>query len=162
MKEFAPSPPRRFDRIWGVLATGLGTGYFPRGPGTAGSLLGPPLIWALGADNRDPLYTVVCGVVAFLIGIPICNAGIRLLQKKDPPQIVYDEIVAFFWVYLFTPINPGTAVVGFLLFRVFDIFKPWPIRRLEWLPRGLGVMADDALAALMAGGVLALIWRSLG
>jgi phosphatidylglycerophosphatase A len=154
--------PRRFDSVWTVLATGLGTGFFPRGPGTVGSLLGPPLIWALGTDGRTPLLTAVCGVIAFLLGIPVCNAGIRRLGVKDPPQIVFDEIVAFFWVFLLTPINPGTAVIGFLLFRIFDIFKPWPIRKLEWLPGGWGVMADDALAGVMAGLLLGLGWWGMG
>ncbi len=161
MTESPTQPPaaRPFDRFWGVFATGFGLGYVPRGPGTAGSLLGPPLIWALGTDGRYPLWTALAGVIAFMIGIPICDAGIRLLQRKDPPHVVFDEIVAFFWVFLLTPINPGTAVIGFLLFRIFDIIKPWPIRRIEWLPGGLGVMADDVVAGLFAGGVLAVIWH---
>ncbi|WP_437225739.1 phosphatidylglycerophosphatase A family protein [Planctomicrobium sp. SH661] len=156
------APASLGDRALNILATGFGTGYFPRGPGTVGSLLGPPLIWLLGTDGTRPLITVLCGIVFFLIGIPICNAGIRVLHAKDPQQVVFDEIVAFFWVFLLVPINIGTAVSGFLLFRVFDILKPWPIRRLEWLPRGLGIMADDAVAGMIAGGLLAIGWRLFG
>jgi phosphatidylglycerophosphatase A len=154
-----PLPATSLDRLLNVLASGLGLGYFPWGPGTAGSLLGPPLAWALSADGTHPWLAVGLGIAAFLLGIPICNAGIRVFRAKDPSRVVFDEIAAFFWVYLFVPITPMTAVTGFLLSRFFDILKPWPIRRLEWLPRGLGVMADDTLAGLMAGGILGILWR---
>jgi phosphatidylglycerophosphatase A len=152
-------PPTARDRILNVLASGFGLGYFPKGPGTAGSLLGPPLAWALSADGQHPLRAISLGVATFLIGIPICTAGMRVFRAKDPGQVVFDEIAAFFWVYLFVPFNAITGIGGFLLFRFFDILKPWPIRRLEWLPRGLGIMADDALAGLMAAAVLGIFWR---
>jgi len=152
----------RLDRLLNILATGLGTGYFPKAPGTAGSLLGPLFIWSLGADGTRPWLALIGGVIAFVLGIPICNAGIRVLHAKDPGQVVFDEIAAFFWVFLFVPINLTTAIAGFLLFRLFDILKPWPIRHLESLPHGLGIMADDAIAGLLAGGLLALVWYVLG
>ena len=159
MTESAPvQPSRKRDRLLTILATGLGTGFAPWAPGTVGSLLGPPLIWVVGADQQRPVWTIALGVIAFLIGLPICTAATRVLHAKDPKQVVYDEIVAFFWVFLLVPINPTTAVAGFLLFRVFDIIKPWPIRKLEWLPKGLGIMADDALAAIMAGVLLGIGW----
>ncbi len=150
---------RATDRFLGIFALGFGTGLVPRGPGTAGSLLGPPLVWCLGADGRAPWLAVIAGVLLFLVGIPICNAGTRLLGKKDPGQVVFDEIVAFFWVFLLTPVNWVTGIAGFVLFRIFDIAKPWPIRRFEQLPGGLGVMADDAIAGMMAGAILAIGWR---
>jgi Phosphatidylglycerophosphatase A and related proteins len=156
----APVPlPRKGDRILNVLATGLGTGYCPKGPGTAGSLLGPPLIWLLGLDSEHPWRAVLCGVIVFLIGIPICNAGIRVLRVKDPPQVVFDEIAAFFWIYLLVPINWVTAICGFVLFRIFDISKPWPVRHAERLPGGLGIMADDAVAGIISGVLLTLGWK---
>jgi len=146
------------DRLLNILATGLGTGYAPKAPGTFGSLLGPPLIWGVqAAGGTSPVWTLLLGTGFFLAGIPICNAGIRVLQLKDPPQVVFDEIAAFFWVFLLVPLNGLTAIGGFLLFRAFDILKPWPIRQVERLPRGLGIMADDAVAGLIAGGLLALI-----
>ncbi|HWL07055.1 MAG TPA: phosphatidylglycerophosphatase A [Planctomicrobium sp.] len=151
--------PKPLDRFWGIFATGLGTGYVPKGPGTAGSLLGPLLIWGLGTDGTTPVTTAVAGIIAFLIGVPVCNAGIRLFQRKDPPQVVFDEVAAFFWVFLLTPIHWTTAIGGFLLFRLFDIAKPWPIRRFERLPRGWGIMADDAIAGILAGVLLAIGWR---
>lgn len=154
--------PSLWDRTLNVLATGLGAGYFPRAPGTVGSLLGPPLIWVLGTDGHRPLIAMLCGIIFFLIGIPICNASIRVLHAHDPQQVVFDEIAAFFWVFLLVPINFVTALGGYLLFRLFDILKPWPIRRFERLPGGVGVMADDAVAGLIAGGILALAWRIFG
>jgi phosphatidylglycerophosphatase A len=152
-------PVRPFDRWLTLLASGLGVGYAPRAPGTFGSLLGPLLVWSLGSDGTRPVLALIAGTAAFLVGIPICNAGIRTLRAKDPQAVVFDEIAAFFWVFLFTPLTIGTAIAGFLLFRVFDILKPWPIRRVEKWPGGLGVMADDALAGLIAGGILGLAWR---
>lgn len=151
-------PPRPGDRFLNVFATGLGTGYCPKGPGTAGSLLGPPLIWLLGMDSAHPWRALICGIIVFLIGIPICNAGIRVLRVQDPPQVVFDEIAAFFWIYLLVPINLVTAIAGFVLFRIFDISKPWLVRRAERLPGGLGIMADDAVAGLFSGIVLAISW----
>jgi len=161
MSESLPTTSRPGDPIWKLLATGLGTGLVPRGPGTAGSLLGPLLIWGLGTDGSTPVLTGLAGVAAFLVGIPVCQAGIRLFQRKDPSQVVFDEIVAFFWVFLLTPLTPVTAVVGFLLFRLFDIAKPWPVSRFEKLPGGLGIMADDAVAGLIAGVILAVGWHWL-
>lgn len=156
-----PAANRR-DRALNILATGLGLGYFPRAPGTVGSLLGPPLIWGLGLGGAHPMLTALWGGVFFLAGVPICNAGSRVLNAKDPGQVVFDEIAAFFWVFLFAPLTLPTAALGFFLFRAFDIVKPWPIRRIERLPRGWGIMADDALAGLMAGGILAVVWRAIG
>ena len=82
-----------------------------------------------------------------------------MLNLKDPQPVVFDEIAAFFWVFLFVPLTWTTSLIGFVLFRVFDILKPWPIPRLERLPRGWGVMADDAAAGLLAGAVLGIAWR---
>jgi phosphatidylglycerophosphatase A len=154
-------PPRRsaLDAWLLVPATGLGTGLSPWAPGTVGSLLGPPLCWSVGADGTRPGWTVLCGILLFIVGMPICNAGIRHWNRSDPGAVVFDEIAAFPWVFLFVPLNWMTAIGGFVLFRFFDILKPWPIRRVEQLPGGWGVMADDTLAGWMAGAVLAAVWH---
>lgn len=152
-----PSAPSHSIRPLLWLATGLGLGYLPKAPGTWGSLLGPLLVWSLGVAG-DPGRMAIAGVVCFLIGVPICNVGINHLRSKDPQQVVFDEIAAFFWVFLCVPVNIATALAGFVLFRVFDILKPWPIRRVERFPRGWGVMADDAVAGLIAG---ALLWGAV-
>jgi len=163
--KFPKAPPsftsRRFDRSLNVLATGLGIGYVPKAPGTFGSLLGPVCVWLLNADGTSPGWGLLLGVLFFLMGIPICNAGIRSLNSQDPPQVVFDEIAAFFWVFLLVPLTLLSAVGGFLLFRLFDIWKPWPVRQFEKLPRGLGIMADDAAAGIMAGILLTAAWWGL-
>jgi len=97
------------------------------------------------------------GVGLFFLGVPICNIGARILGRKDPGAVVFDEIVAFFVVFACISVTPKTALLGFVLFRLFDISKPWPIRRLEYFPDGWGVMADDLMAGLYAFASLWLI-----
>lgn len=94
------------------------------------------------------------GVVAFLIGTALSARAIRVSGSKDPQFVVCDEFLAFAWVYLLVPVNGPTAIAGFALFRLFDITKPGPVGWAEKLPGGWGVMADDAIAGLLAGGCL--------
>lgn len=136
------------------LSIGLGVGGVKRAPGTLGSLWGLPLVWGLQQVSLHPLWLTSSAGVLFLLGIPICAAGMKAYQRKDPGHVVYDEIAAFPIVFLLTPITWTTAIAGFTLFRIFDISKPWPIRRVETLPGAWGVMADDTLAALYAGLIL--------
>ena len=138
-----------------MLATGIGTGFCPRAPGTAGSLLGPPLIWGV-MQLQLPVAVVLAIAGLFIVaGIPVCTAGTRIIGRKDPGEVVYDEIAAFWVVFLphilaeETPCLV-TLVAGFVLFRIFDIAKPWPISRLEQLPDGTGIMADDLAAGAYA------------
>jgi phosphatidylglycerophosphatase A len=98
------------------------------------------------------------GVLLFLVGVPICNIGARVIGRKDPGSVVFDEIVAFFVVFACLPVNFVSAILGFVLFRIFDITKPWPIRRLERLPEGWGVMADDIMAGVYACASLLVVW----
>lgn len=128
----------------------------PIAPGTFGSILGPVLVWGVQsllpqADLQSYLIQAAIGVVFFFLGVPICNIGARVLGRKDPGSVVFDEIVAFFVVFACLPVTPKSAVLGFLFFRLFDISKPWPIRRLEQFPEGWGVMADDLMAGVYAG-----------
>ena len=148
------------DRLILLLATGFGLGYLPFAPGAFGSLAGLPL--ALGLHFLPLWGQLVAAVVCFLVGIPICTAGARLLGSKDPGAVVFDEIAAFAVLFLGTGLNLVTLAVGFVLFRVLDVTKPWPARRLELLPGGLGIMADDFAAALYATGLLQLIHKSFG
>ena len=151
-------PARSFaDRALLLTATGLGLGFFPIAPGTIGSLAGLPLAWGL---QHLPLWgQVAAAVLGFLVGIPICAAGARLLGSGDPGAVVFDEIAACSIVFLLVPFTWRTAVAGFVLFRLFDIWKPWPARRLERLPGGLGIMADDVAAAVFSAASLWLIDR---
>lgn len=140
---------------------GLGLGLIPVAPGTFGSLLGPPLVWCVQQFVSSVWVQFTIGILLILIGVPICNIGARRLGKKDPGAVVYDEIAAFFVVFAVVEVSWKSAGLGFLLFRLFDITKPWPIRRLEKLPEGWGVMADDLLAGLYASICLFAVVRWL-
>ncbi|MFT5324051.1 MAG: phosphatidylglycerophosphatase A [Planctomycetaceae bacterium] len=147
------------DRLSVTLGTGFGIGFAPFAPGTFGSLLGPPLVW--GVLQAGLPLPAVLGIAAVFIavGIPICTAASAALGKHDPGQVVYDEIAAFWIVFLphilfGKPIGWLAVIGGFAFFRVFDIAKPWPICRLEKLPDGLGIMADDLAAGVFAAACL--------
>jgi phosphatidylglycerophosphatase A len=134
-------------------------------PGTFGSLLGLLLAWALVGLSGWPIGVLLAleGVI-LLAGLPICGRAARLIGRPDPGSVVYDEIAAMPLVFLPVPLAFSTsralaaAVLGFAWFRLFDILKPWPVRRLERLPGGLGIMIDDAAAACYAAAAL---WLSL-
>ncbi|MFM8224164.1 MAG: phosphatidylglycerophosphatase A [Planctomycetaceae bacterium] len=146
-----------FDRLFVWLATGFGAGWLPKAPGTWGSALAVPLFYLLALAH--PLAPLSVTLLGLLGGIPLCTGTARLLGKaRDPGAIVWDEIVGQWVVLLAVPPSPGNWLLGFLLFRLFDTTKPWPLRRLEQLPGGLGIMADDLAAAAAAAAVL---WASL-
>jgi len=147
-----------WDRTALGLGTGLGIGYIPVMPGTFGTLLGIPLAWAIGSTKWPTSIQISVEVGILLIGIPICGRAARLFGRTDPGSVVYDELAAFPLVFLSVPMTFTTAILGFIWFRIFDIVKPWPVRMLERLPGGLGIMADDVAAALFAA--LAL-WLTL-
>lgn len=137
--------------VW-LLATGLGLGKIPKAPGTFGSVLGLPV--ASGVQQLPPAWQYVAAAIVFLVGIPICHRGAQLLHAKDPGGVVFDEIAAFPVIFLFAPLTPLTAVVGFVLFRFFDVTKLPPAGWAERFPGGLGIMADDLVAGIYSGAVL--------
>ena len=131
------------------MATGLGLGYFPVAPGTVGSLAALPLVWALFRVGGSPL--VLAGLVLVTAaGLAWAGVAARGFGKPDPGAIVVDEIAGQMLSLLFLVPTAGALGVGFLLFRLFDIWKPWPCRRLESLPGGSGIMADDLMAGIYA------------
>jgi len=142
------------DRLILLLATGLGTGLSPRAPGTVGSLWGPPLVWGMQQCGLAGWWWGLAAVLIALVGVPICGRAATLVGRKDPGQVVYDEIAAFPLVFAVAPVNWTTSVLGFGLFRLFDILKPWPIRRFERLPGGWGIMLDDLIAGVYAAAAL--------
>ncbi|BCO31370.1 phosphatidylglycerophosphatase A [Thiohalobacter sp. COW1] len=133
-----------------LLALGFGSGLAPVAPGTFGTLAGAilyPLIAGLGL----PVYLLVV-ILAFLLGVWVCGYTARALGVHDHSAVVWDEVVGL-WITL-AAVAPSwpALLIGFVLFRLFDILKPWPIR---WLDRhvqgGLGIMIDDVLAGVFAG-----------
>lgn len=137
------------------LAFGFGTGLAGKAPGTAGSLPGMLLAFAtlpLALEWR-------LGIAAVLIisGIWICGESSRRLGVHDHPGIVWDELTAMYLLLLVAPAQIAFWIASFLLFRLFDIWKPWPIRDLDHrLAGGVGIMLDDLVAALYAAVFLAL------
>jgi phosphatidylglycerophosphatase A len=145
-----------------ALSTVFGVGYAPRAPGTFGSAAGLLLWWALPRGGPVPLV----GVAAiFVAGSWSGSIAERHFNTTDPGTVVIDEVLGMLITMLFNPVGWGGALLGFLLFRLADIVKPFPARRLEALHGGVGIMADDAAAAVysnLALHVCAVVARGLG
>jgi len=151
MSDAAP-PSRRPSLLPALLATGLGSGYSPFAPGTAGSAVGLVLWWWPLHTLSLPVQAGILLVVSIL-GVAAAGHVARRVGIEDPGIVVVDE-VAGMWLTLFAlPLTPWTAAAGFVLFRALDVWKPFPARRLESLPGGWGIMADDLMVALY-GNVL--------
>lgn len=139
------------------LALGAGSGLAPKAPGTFGTLAAVPLVFLMPVEPVLHLFVVA---VLFGIGVWCCGACARDLGVHDHGGIVWDEIVGFLLVMTAVPHSLGFVVLGFLLFRLFDIVKPWPIGLIDrQVHGGLGIMLDDVLAALFAAIVLQLALR---
>jgi phosphatidylglycerophosphatase A len=136
-----------------ALATSLGIGYVPFAPGTFGSAAGL-LLWAL-LPATPAVQVGVTGIV-FALGVWAAAVTERHYRTTDPGVVVIDEVLGMLVTLLFNPVTWGGAIVGLLLFRVFDVLKPYPANRLEHLHGGFGVMADDAMAGVYANMVLRL------
>src|SRR5512139_64377 len=132
---------KTFDNIVLFIAEGGFSGRMPVAPGTAGTVVGV-LLYLLVKDLPALWYSAVFAIVA-LIGTWAAGAADRVLGTKDSPTIVIDEIAGFLLVMLLVPFAWGYAAAGFLLFRFFDILKPWPLNKLQDIPGGPGVMLDD-------------------
>jgi phosphatidylglycerophosphatase A len=151
------APAGALDRLLAVpLATWFGCGYWPWGPGTAGSLGGLMVAWALHRAFGWPpwSFAVLAGAVT-PVGIWAAGATARVCGRKDPGLVVVDEVLGQ-WLTLAgaTTLNWKSWIAAFLLFRAFDILKPQPVRALERLPGGTGIVADDLMAGLYGALVL--------
>jgi phosphatidylglycerophosphatase A len=156
-----------------LVATGLGSGLSPIAPGTAGSAVGLALAWLLASSLLAAHVSIVMvavgllmsGLAAGLLGVAVSGPVCRALNSKDPGCIVIDEVSGQLFasavVPLLAPRSPvltaGAWILSFLLFRFFDVVKPWPIRRLQDLPGGWGVVADDVGGGLAAAAALAVL-----
>ena len=139
------------------LAFGFGSGLAPFAPGTFGTMAAVPL-YLLASSLELPMYLGLT-LLLFLAGVWICGRCERVLGVQDHSGIVWDEIVGFLIAMIAAPVSLTTLVSGFVLFRLFDVLKPWPIGFLDRrMHGGLGIMLDDVLAGIYAClGLLLLI-----
>ena len=146
------------DRLLMFIATGAGSGYLPKAPGTWGTLVGLLLWWPLAGLSLTAYLATVA--VLFIVGVASAGAAEKILDRGDPGVVVIDEIVGVLIALAAVPLHPVAALAGFALFRLFDLAKPFPV---GWLDRhlhgGLGIMLDDVAAGLYALLVLHLgLW----
>jgi phosphatidylglycerophosphatase A len=146
-----------------ALATAVGIGYVPVAPGTFGSLAGL-VAWAL--IRAHPALQAVTIVVLFAAGAWSASAAETHFNQADPGPVVIDEVMGMLLTLYMNPVGWTGALAGFLLFRLLDVVKPYPANRLERLPGGVGIMADDAMAAIYANlalrAVVLVVGRVLG
>lgn len=142
--------------IYKTLATWFGAGYAPVGPGTAGALVAGLMIYAWQSLDATMTYgwtLVGITIVTTLVGVFVSDQ-LEPEWGKDPSKIVNDEAIGMWIAIFFLPVNIYYLIAGFVLFRIFDIWKPLGIRKLEALPGGWGVMMDDVLAGIYANLIL--------
>lgn len=133
------------------FALGFGSGLSPKAPGTAGTLVALPMFLLLTVLTAAPAIQLIVVAILFVVGVPLCTQTGNALGVSDHGSIVWDEIVAMMLLLVFTPPTWLWWCVAFALFRLFDIWKPFPIRQCDAkLKGGFGVMFDDLLAAIYA------------
>lgn len=145
--------------LYKTIATGFGSGYTPIAPGTAGAALGCLLLGGyqhfIGhtANNSFQTSFLLVIVLTTIIGA-ICTHQLEPEWGEDPSKVVIDEVIGVWIALLLVPLTWQNILIGFILFRFFDIYKPLGIRKLEAIPKGWGVMLDDVLAGIYANLVL--------
>jgi phosphatidylglycerophosphatase A len=145
------------NRFFLIIATGFGVGYSPVAPGTLGTLVAIPIYYFL-SDIPSPLYEITL-IGFFFLSVWISENAQIFFGKKDDQRIVIDEIIGFLITMLWIPKTTRFIIIGFILFRFFDILKPIPIRRIERKFRGgFGVVLDDVVAGVYANIILHLIY----
>jgi len=153
---------RRSLSIW--IATGLGAGYFPVAPGTAGSAVGLALVIAFRQTRLESPALAVClaAFTGLLFAVGVWSAGNaeKVFGCVDPRQVVIDEVAGQILTFVATPrVSWIGLIAGFLLFRGFDIIKPFPARQAERIPGGWGIMLDDLVAGLYSLIALLVLGR---
>ena len=138
-----------------LLATGLGSGYAKIVPGTFGTLATVPLI--LLTYNLSILSKLLIFIFLFVAGIIAAEYYEKYFDKEDPSEVVIDEIAAYYMMLMLIPVNVLNLIISFILFRIFDIVKPYPVRNAEKVGGGVGIMIDDILAAIYALAVFFII-----
>ncbi|HEX9655222.1 MAG TPA: phosphatidylglycerophosphatase A [bacterium] len=143
------------DLVARLIATGLFSGYLPFSPGTAGSAVGLVLYWFI--PGSESILGSVAIVPLFFLGVWAAKRVDMATHSHDNQQTVIDEIVGMLITLIFMEKKILWLAIGFILFRLFDIFKPYPVRLAEKFPHGWGVMMDDVAAGLYAAAALRLI-----
>ncbi len=160
------------NRLIIFLATGAGSGFFPRAPGTAGSALAVIVLFFVPDFSSSGF--LFCTGLTIILGTWVASRAEDIFKKEDPSEVVIDEIAGILISVAFLPANGFTLLTAFVLFRFFDIAKPWPVRQAEeagqWLAKkfpqnkiftenrsGIGIMLDDILAGIYANLSLLLI-----
>jgi phosphatidylglycerophosphatase A len=145
-----------------ILATAGGAGYSPIAPGTAGSLVAVAIAF-LTKSLFQPWHFAILAILAFAPAVWAADVTARTLKKKDPGLVVIDEVIGQWLTIAAAPsFSWQSLLLAFVLFRLFDIWKPAPVRQLEALPGGLGINADDAMAGIYGALVLWLAgWFNL-
>jgi len=146
---------RSMNRFFIFIATGFGAGFSPIVPGTMGTLVAIPIYYSVSSIS-SPLYELTL-VAFFFFSSWISHQAEGYWGSKDDRRIVIDEIMGFLVTMLWVPKTLFSIVAGFILFRFFDILKPFPIRRLEGVKSGYGVVLDDVLAGIYANIVVHLL-----
>jgi len=140
------------------VAFGFGSGLSPKAPGTVGTMAAIPFLYLMSLLTNIQYLIVL--LVIIIAGIWLCEQSSKMLGVHDHPGIVWDEFAGLFVTMIAVPFTWGTVVAGFILFRVFDILKPWPI---SWLDKkisgGLGIMLDDLVAGAFALAILQLLLK---
>lgn len=146
------------DRICYYLATVFGLGKSPLAPGTVGSLFALLLIWLW--FPRHPGLQLIWAMGASIIGILVCQRVAEIVGKKDPSEVIIDEVAGMFLAFLWLPSMPLWVLgVGFVLFRFFDITKPFLVGKAEKLPGSAGIMLDDLVAGAFTNLILHILMR---
>jgi phosphatidylglycerophosphatase A len=149
-------------RVGLFIATCGYLGFVPVAPGTFGSAAGLAVFFLIRSTGSMTLE-VAAILVLFAIGIWSGTIAEHHFGGVDPAPVVMDEVVGMLITLVFVPVSVTGAIVGFLVFRVLDVVKPWPSARFERLPGGLGVMADDGMAAIYGNAMMhGLIWATPG
>jgi phosphatidylglycerophosphatase A len=135
-------------------------GYVPVAPGTFGSAVGLALFALIRWSGST---AIELGVIVLLLALGVWSGNVaeRHFRQVDPGPVVLDEVAGMLITLALIPVTVSGAIVGFLIFRLFDVIKPWPANRLEALPGGLGMMADDAMAAVYGNVAMRLLIAGL-
>lgn len=132
-----------------LLSFGFGSGLSPYAPGTAGTLAAIPFYLLL--STLHPVVYLLATLMSVVLGVYLCGRTSKALGVHDHAAIVWDEFAGFFITMLFVPVSLTTVILGFCLFRIFDIVKPWPASVIDTrIQGGLGVMLDDVFAGIYA------------